>query len=73
MCFVVACVMFALSIQNFLQHQYMTGGLQLMIALGFTTLLVRNVLAVKNQKKDCTATGCDSMNWFTKLSPKKEN
>lgn len=72
MCLIVAFVMFALGIQSLFQHQYIAGGLQFMIALGFAVLLARNILAVRNQKKGCTTSGCGSTDWFTYLLRKKE-
>lgn len=72
MCLIVTLVMFAVAIQSFIQHQWMAGVVQLIIALGFLTLLIRNILAVRNQKQGCTTTGCGITDWFTDLFKKRE-
>ncbi len=71
MCLIVTIVMLVLAIQSFFQHQWMAGTVQLIIALGFLTLLVRNIIAVRNQKQGCS-TGCSMTDWFTNLFKKKE-
>jgi len=72
MCFIVTLVMLALAIQSFLQQQYKAGTLQLIIALGFMALLIRNILSVRNQKEGCNTSGCGMFDWFTELFKKKE-
>ena len=72
MCLIVTLVMFVLAIQSFLQHQWMAGAIQLIIALGFFALLIRNIIAVRNQKQGCTTSGCSMTDWFTNLFKKKE-
>ncbi|WP_309498928.1 hypothetical protein [Sulfurovum sp.] len=71
MCLIVALVMFGLCIQSFIQHQYMAGAVQLIIALGFTLLLVRNIIAVRNGKQVCSTNGCKMTDWFIHLFKKK--
>lgn len=72
MCLIVTFVMLGLSIQSFIQHQWMAGTVQLIIALGFLTLLIRNIILVRNQKQGCSTTGCGMTDWFTDLFKKKE-
>ena len=72
MCLIVTLVMFVLSIQSFIQHQWMAGTVQLIIALGFFALLIRNIIAVRNQKQGCSNTSCSMTDWFTNLFKKKE-
>ena len=72
MCLIVTIVMFGLAIQSYMQHQWMAGSVQLIIALGFLALLVRNIVAVRNQQKGCSTTGCSMTDWFTNLFKKKE-
>ena len=43
MCLIVTIIMLVLSIQNLMQHQWFTGTVQLIIALGFLLLLIRNI------------------------------
>ena len=72
MCFIVTLVMLGLSIQSFIQHQWMAGATQLIIALGFLALLIRNIIAVRNQKQGCNTAGCSGTDWITNLFKKKE-
>ena len=72
MCLIITLVMFVLAIQSFMQHQWMAGTVQLIIALGFFALLMRNIIAVRNQKQGCSTTGCSMTDWFTNLFKKKE-
>ena len=70
MCLIITLVMFGVAIQSFLQHQWMAGALQLIIALGFMLLLIRNILTVRNQKRGCTSTGCGSVHWIMSVFKK---
>ena len=73
MCLIVTLVMLGVSIQSFIQHQWMAGVLQFIIALGFMILLIRNILTVSCQKQKCSTTGCSIPDWFTKLFKKRKN
>ena len=72
MCLIVTIVMLGLAIQSFLQHQWMAGATQLIIALGFMALLIRNILAVKAQKQGCDTELCTGTNWISNLLKKKD-
>lgn len=72
MCLIVTLVMLGLATQSFIQHQWMAGTVQLVIALVFILLLIRNILAVRSQKQGCSTTGCSMTDWFTDLFKKKE-
>lgn len=72
MCLIITLVMLGLSIQSFIQHQYMAGAVQIIIALGFMLLLIRNILAAGNQKQGCSTAGCSLTDWFSHLFKKKE-
>ncbi len=72
MCLIVTFVMFTLAIQSFLQAQYKAGAIQLIIALGFLALLIRNIVAVRNHKQSCSTSTCAGTNWFNNLFKKKE-
>ena len=72
MCLIVTLVMLGLAIQSFIQQQWMAGTTQLIIALGFMALLIRNIIAVKNQKQGCDTELCTGTNWISKLLKKKE-
>ena len=72
MCLIVMLVMLILAIQSLLQAQYLAGSMQLIIALGFAVLLIRNIIAVRNMKEGCTSSSCAGTNWFVNLFKKKE-
>ena len=72
MCLIITLVMLGVAIQSFIQHQWMAGVSQLIIALGFLWLLFRNILAVRNEKQGCSTTGCGITDWFTALFKKRE-
>ncbi len=72
MCFIVTIVMFGLAIQSFIQHQWMEGATRLIIALGFLILLIRNIIAVRNQKQGCNTVGCSGTDWISNLFKKQE-
>ena len=48
MCLIVTLVMLGVAIQSFIQQQWLAGILQLIIALGFMSLLIHNIITVKN-------------------------
>lgn len=73
MCLIITLVMFGVAIQSYIQHQWMAGTAQLIIALGFMLLLIRNILAVRDQKQGCTTAGCSATDWFTKFFKRKED
>ncbi|MEA1954452.1 MAG: hypothetical protein U9O24_08685 [Campylobacterota bacterium] len=77
MCLIVTIVMFGFAIQSFMQGQYSNGAIQLIIALGFLTLLVRNIYVANEHKKltqqeGCSTSSCATPNWLNKLFKRKE-
>jgi len=72
MCLIVTIVMLGLAIQNLLQAQYMAGATQLIIALGFLALLIRNILAVRQEKQGCDTELCTGTGWISNLFKKKD-
>lgn len=72
MCLIVTLVMLALAIQSFMQQRYKAGTVQLIIALGFMALLIRNILAVRNQKEGCSTTGCGMFDWIINIFKKDQ-
>lgn len=72
MCLIVMLVMLILAVQSLLQGQYLAGSMQLIIALGFAALLIRNIMAVREMKESCNTTGCTGTSWFTDLFKKRE-
>jgi type IV secretory pathway TrbL component len=73
MCLIVTIIMFVFAIQSFMQNQWLAGATQLIIALGFFALLMRNIIAVRNEKQGCSTTGCSITDWFSNLFKKKED
>lgn len=72
MCVIITLVMFVLAIQSFIQEQWMAGTIQLVISLGFFALLLRNMIAVRDQKQGCSTRGCGITDWFAALFKKGE-
>ena len=71
MCLIVTIIMLVLSIQNLMQHQWLVGIVQLIKALGFLQMRIRNI-----QKARCDRNGgCDNgymiTTWIGKLFNKK--
>jgi len=73
MCLIVTIIMLVLSIQNLLQYQWLTGIVQLIIALGFLVLLIRNIRIARCNKNGGCENGCLMTDWITKLFKKREN
>ena len=72
MCLIVTIVMLIISIQHFIHADYMTGGLTLVIALGFAFMLIRNIRLTQCDRQG----GCDNFcmlpTWLTKYFSKKD-
>jgi len=64
--------MLALSIQNLMQHQWLTGIVQLIIALGFLLLLIRNIKKARCDKNGGCVDDCLITSLAAKLFPKKD-
>ncbi len=73
MCLIVTIVMLGLAIQSIIQEQYLAGATQLIIALGFLALLIRSILAVRQQKQGCDTELCTGTGWISNLFKKKED
>ena len=73
MCLIVTIIMLVLSIQNLMQHQWLIGIMQLIIALGFLLLLMRNIRKARCDKNGGCENGCLLTDWITKLFKKREN
>ena len=70
MCLILTIVMFVLAIQNLMQHYWMMGSLQLLLALFFLFMLWRNIQAVHCDKNGNCNT-CTVPKWITKIFSKK--
>jgi len=73
MCLIITIIMLVLSIQNLIQHQWLIGIMQLIIALGFLLLLMRNIRKARCDKNGGCDNGCLITDWITKLFKKREN
>jgi hypothetical protein len=73
MCLIVTIIMLILSIQNLMQSQWLIGIVQLIIALGFLLLLLRNIQKARCDRNGGCDNGCMITGWLAKLFPKKDN
>jgi hypothetical protein len=64
--------MLGLSIQNLLIHNWLTGFVQLVIALGFILLLINNIRQTRAMKNGTCDSGCRVTHWIGNLFKKKE-
>jgi len=71
MCLIVTIIMLVLSIQNLMQHQWLVGIVQLIIALGFLLLLIRNIQKARCDRNGGCDNGCMITNWIGNLFKKK--
>lgn len=72
MCLIVALVMLVLAVQNLLAHQWIEGGVQLLIALGFLLLLIRNIRQTYCDRNGNCGNACMLPQWLTKWFKKGE-
>ena len=73
MCLIVTIITLVLSIQNLMQQQWLIGIIQLIIALGFLVLLIRNIRKARCDKNGGCTDGCLLTDGISKLFKKKEN
>ena len=71
MCFIITIAMLGFSIQSFLLEHWFMGVFQLLVAVGFTLLLIRNIQAARRDKQSCSTIGCGE-DWLTRLFQKKK-
>jgi hypothetical protein len=64
--------MLVLAIQSLLSHQWLAGTVQLLIALGFMILLIRNIRITHCERQGNCDNFCMLPDWLTKLFRKKE-
>ncbi len=73
MCLIITIVMIGLSIQNLVAQNWLTGSVQLIIALGFLLMLVNNIRKTKAMRSGTCYDGCKVTNWIENLFKKKES
>lgn len=66
MCLIITLVMLVFAIQNLAAHQWLAGSLQLLIALGFMALLIRNIRISHCERNGNCDTFCVMPQWLTK-------
>jgi hypothetical protein len=62
--------MLVLAIQSLLSHQWVAGTVQLVIALGFMILLIRNIRITRCERNGNCDNFCMLPDWLTKLFKK---
>lgn len=72
MCLIVTIIMIVLSMQNLMQSHWFIGGIQLVIALGFSLLLLRNIQKARCDRDGSCNNSCMLTGWIAKLFPKKD-
>ncbi len=66
MCLIITLVMLAFAIQNLLLLHWWVGGVQLLIALGFLVMLIRNIRHTYCQRNEKCEGGCVLPQWIVK-------
>jgi len=72
MCLIVTIIMIVLSVQNLIQEHWFIGGIQLIIALGFLVLLLRNIQKASCDRDVSCNNDCMLTGWIAKLFPRKD-
>ncbi|HEO99414.1 MAG: hypothetical protein JW682_01375 [Campylobacterales bacterium] len=72
MCLIITLVMLVLAIQSLLSHQWVAGSIQLVIALGFMILLIRNIRITRCERNGNCDNFCMLPDWLTKMFKKKD-
>ena len=72
MCLIITIIMLGLAISNLMIENWLTGVVQLVIALGFLLLLINNIRRTKAERAGQCYNGCQVTNWLGDLFKKKE-
>jgi len=73
MCFILAVVISILAIQNLWIGNWLTGGVQLLIASVFALLIIANIRRTQCERKGSCYHGCTVTNWIASLFKKGPN
>jgi len=73
MCVIITVIMLGFAIQNLMVENWVVGGTQLLIALGFVLLLINNICRTRAERAGECYTGCSITNWISNLVKKKES
>jgi len=72
MCLIITIIMLVLSVQNLILENWLTGGVQLVIAVAFLLLLINNIQRTRCERNGTCHNGCSVTNWITDIFKKKE-
>ena len=72
MCLIITIIMLGFAVQNLLIENWLTGSVQLIIALGFLLLLANNIRHARAMKNGTCDKGCYVTNYIANLFKKKE-
>lgn len=73
MCVIITIIMLGFAIQNLMVENWLAGGTQLLIALGFLLLLINNIQRTRAERSGQCYNGCSVTNWIAKLFKSKES
>ncbi len=73
MCLIITLVMLVLAVQNLMIENWLTGGVQLIIAIAFLLLLLNNIQRTRCEKNGTCYNGCSVTNWITDLFTKSNS
>jgi len=71
MCVIITVIMLGFAIQNLMIENWLTGVIQLLIALGFLLLLINNIRRTRCERNGTCYNGCSVTNWISDLFNKK--
>ena len=64
MCLIITIVMLVLAIQNLIIENWLTGAVQLIIAISFVLLLFNNIKKTRCERSGRCYDGCSVSNWI---------
>jgi len=65
MCLIITILFLVMAVQSFMNSDYASGSLYLIIALGFAFMLWRNIQLTRCERNG-NCSGCTLPNWMTK-------
>jgi hypothetical protein len=67
MCAIIMIISFGFAVQNLIAQNWLTGAVQLIIAIAFLLLLLNNIQQVKARRDGTCYNGCRVTNWVKGL------
>ncbi len=71
MCLIITILFLVMAVQSFINSDYASGSLYLIIALGFAFMLWRNIQLTRCER-DGNCSGCTLPTWMTKWFTKEK-